>query len=68
MTQKPLFPLDAPGVAGEGAVATDHPMTGDNNADGVRTIRGTHRSRCASAPQQLSQLAVVDDLTAGDLA
>ena len=68
MAQKPLFTLHASGVAGQGTVTAYYPMAGNHNTNGIRAVRCPYRSRCTGSAQHIRQLAIVDNLTAGDLA
>lgn len=66
MTQQPLLALHATGIAGQGTVASDDAMAGNDNANGIRAIGGPHRTRGACAAQLLRELAVMHDLPAGN--
>src|SRR6185436_19804931 len=57
--EQPAFGVEPPAESGERSVASDHPMTRDDDRDGIRTIGCTHR------PQRLRVIDALGDVEIG---
>src|SRR5258707_3151105 len=58
MGQQPFFAVDAAAKARQGTVGTDHPMTGDDDGNGIAAIRETHGARSIGIVQTFGERTV----------
>ena len=66
-TEKEFLRLDATGITHQRAVRTDHPVTRDDDRDGVRGVCATDGLESTARPEPLCELLVGDGRPVGDL-
>jgi hypothetical protein len=63
MGQQPFFAIETAAEAGQRAVGTDHPMTGNDDSDRIAAIREADGPRSVGIVQALGELSVAARLT-----